>query len=70
MERVSTIKGILDHFKGAGGGKRTAVPMLLAYGGLRANTGQRSNMSRAALSQALHAETATAAASDGNTGGE
>ena len=56
--------------KGTGGGKITAVPLLLAYVGFRANTEQRSNMSRTALSQALHAETATAAASDGNKGEE
>ncbi len=70
VDQVSTIRGILDHLKGTGGGKRTAVPLLLAYVGLRASTKQRSNMSRTALSQALHAETETAAASDCNKGEE
>ena len=46
------------------------MPMLLVYGGISASTEQRSNISRAALSQALHAETATAAPSDGNKGEE
>ena len=57
VDQVSTIRGILDHLKGTGGGKRTAVPLLLAYVGFCANTEQRSNMSRTALSQALNAET-------------
>ncbi len=70
VDQVSTIRGILDHLKGTGGGKRTAVPLLLAYVGFRANAEQRSNMSRTALSQALNAETATAAASDCNKGEE
>ncbi len=70
VDQVSTIRGIFDHLKGTGGGKRTAVPLLLAYVGFRANTEQRTNMSRTALSQALYAETETAAASDCNKGEE
>ncbi len=70
VDQVSTIKGILNHLKGTGGGKITAVPLLLAYVGFRANTEQRSNTSRTALSQALHAETATVAAPDCNKGEE
>ena len=70
MDQVSTITGIVDHLKGAGGGNRSAVPVLLAHVGFRAKAEQRSTTSRTALSQALHAETATAAASDCNKGGE
>jgi len=70
VDQVSTIRGIVDHLKGTGGGCRTAVPVLLAHVGFRATAEQRSTTSRTALSQALHAETATAAASDCNKGEE
>ena len=54
--------------KGGSTENNTRVPMLLAHGGISANTEQCSNTSRSALSQALNAETATVAVSEGKRG--
>ena len=70
VNQVSSLNDIIKHLKRVASDNKTRVTMLQAFGGISANTEQRSNMSRAALSQALHAETATAAASDGNKGEE
>ena len=68
LNQVSSLHDILKHLKGGSAENKTRVPMLLAHGGISANTEQCSNTSRSALSQALNAETATVAASEGKRG--
>ena len=68
LNQVSSLHDILKHLRGSSAENNTRVPMLLAHGGISANTEQCSNTSRSALSQALNAETATVAASEGKRG--
>ena len=68
LNQVSSLHDILKHLRGSSAENNTRVPMLLAHGGISANTEHCSHTSRSALSQALNAETATVGVSEGKRG--